>query len=578
MPAVLDAVVDSGFLRGLLPVLNRGGQSVPPLVGGRDASPGGRGRSGRSWARAWRWPAASPCSPPPGGRSRPAARPARDRCSSSIYAAFSSVDGAQPARRRGAAGQAHLPRPPRPGDGGERDGGQRAGDRRGARPPRSLARATPTGFRRSSRRRPCSSRSRRSRRRVSTSRPTRPGTPRRPAGAVAVGRRPRRCRGLAGHGGGRPRARAARARGRLLLRGAHAVSALPGLRPRPARQRLRQPAHLGRACRTPPRASRASWPAPCPTAAARGSCSSGSSPSRRSRRWWSRRSRCCRTALAVEWFWIVYVPLGLNPISLKLFTNYALELAPSAREHPRYVSIVGAALAAPFVLSPLVGLAVDVLGFRPVFVRRCGRDRRRRGDRPGVARATGPVNPARPAVPLSLASRPTGLGQPSHWLPRPGFPLVAWGFGGGVSCGFSDSHFLQEIRGHEKPFCRRLHRVGRRPRLLGRRRDRRRQGAEGREVPRVGHELQSVGERRLRRRQGLFCCENCVAGFKGDSAKFSAKAHQQMVSTGQLVQKGCPFSGGPVKPGTQSTSATPRSASAAPTARARSRRRRPTTR
>jgi MFS family permease len=72
-------------------------------------------------------------------------------------------------------------------------------------------------------------------------------------------------------------------------------------------------------------------------------------------------------SLSVEWFWIVYVPLGLNPISLKLFTNYALELAPSSREHPRYVSIVGAALAAPFVLSPLVGMAVDVLGFRPVF-------------------------------------------------------------------------------------------------------------------------------------------------------------------------------------------------------------------
>ena len=31
MPAVLDAVVDSGLLRGLLPVLNRGGQSLPPL-------------------------------------------------------------------------------------------------------------------------------------------------------------------------------------------------------------------------------------------------------------------------------------------------------------------------------------------------------------------------------------------------------------------------------------------------------------------------------------------------------------------------------------------------------------------
>ena len=71
---------------------------------------------------------------------------------------------------------------------------------------------------------------------------------------------------------------------------------------------------------------------------------------------------------AVEWFWIVYVPLGLNPISLKIFTNYALELAPTAADHPRYVSIVGAALALPFVVSPLVGLGVDALGFRPVFI------------------------------------------------------------------------------------------------------------------------------------------------------------------------------------------------------------------
>ncbi|MFM8379007.1 MAG: MFS transporter [Planctomycetia bacterium] len=73
-------------------------------------------------------------------------------------------------------------------------------------------------------------------------------------------------------------------------------------------------------------------------------------------------------AVAVEWFWIVYAPLGLNPISLRLFTNYALELAPRHADHPRYVSMVGAALAAPFVLSPLIGLAVDAVGFRPVFV------------------------------------------------------------------------------------------------------------------------------------------------------------------------------------------------------------------
>ncbi|MFM7036016.1 MAG: hypothetical protein ACKOYJ_12690 [Planctomycetia bacterium] len=48
-----------------------------------------------------------------------------------------------------------------------------------------------------------------------------------------------------------------------------------------------------------------------------------------------------------------------------------------------------------------------------------------------------------------------------------------------------------------------------------------------------------------------FCCGNCAGAFAKDSAKFAAKAHQQMVSTGQLVQKGCPFSGGAVKAGTQ---------------------------
>jgi hypothetical protein len=36
------------------------------------------------------------------------------------------------------------------------------------------------------------------------------------------------------------------------------------------------------------------------------------------------------------------------------------------------VSIVGAALAAPFVLSPLVGLAVDAIGFQPVFLAGAG--------------------------------------------------------------------------------------------------------------------------------------------------------------------------------------------------------------
>jgi MFS family permease len=62
------------------------------------------------------------------------------------------------------------------------------------------------------------------------------------------------------------------------------------------------------------------------------------------------------------------VLVTLLSIALKMFTNYALELAPRPAEHARYVSLVGAALAAPFAVSPLVGWSVDALGFRPVFL------------------------------------------------------------------------------------------------------------------------------------------------------------------------------------------------------------------
>ena len=48
-----------------------------------------------------------------------------------------------------------------------------------------------------------------------------------------------------------------------------------------------------------------------------------------------------------------------------------------------------------------------------------------------------------------------------------------------------------------------------------------------------------------------FCCEKCVKAFAADSSKFAAKARQQLVATGQMIQKGCPLSGGPVKAGTE---------------------------
>jgi YHS domain-containing protein len=47
-----------------------------------------------------------------------------------------------------------------------------------------------------------------------------------------------------------------------------------------------------------------------------------------------------------------------------------------------------------------------------------------------------------------------------------------------------------------------------------------------------------------------FCCENCPAAFKKDTAKYAAKAHLQMVQTGQLKQVACPFTGKPLNPET----------------------------
>jgi hypothetical protein len=81
------------------------------------------------------------------------------------------------------------------------------------------------------------------------------------------------------------------------------------------------------------------------------------------------------TALAVallerddgaRWYWLVFIPLGMTPLSLKAMVGYTLEIAP-AHEHPQYLSTLSLCLAVPFCFSPLVGWCVDVLGFEPVF-------------------------------------------------------------------------------------------------------------------------------------------------------------------------------------------------------------------
>lgn len=71
-------------------------------------------------------------------------------------------------------------------------------------------------------------------------------------------------------------------------------------------------------------------------------------------------------AWAHRWFWLVFVPLGFTPLSLKTFVNYTLELAPRA-EHPRYLSALGVCQALPFLAAPGLGWLADATSFEFVF-------------------------------------------------------------------------------------------------------------------------------------------------------------------------------------------------------------------
>jgi predicted MFS family arabinose efflux permease len=70
--------------------------------------------------------------------------------------------------------------------------------------------------------------------------------------------------------------------------------------------------------------------------------------------------------IAAHAYWLVFIPLGISPLVGPLLANYALELGPT-EEHPRYISTVSLALMPAYLLSPLVGQLVDVVGFHWVF-------------------------------------------------------------------------------------------------------------------------------------------------------------------------------------------------------------------
>jgi len=71
------------------------------------------------------------------------------------------------------------------------------------------------------------------------------------------------------------------------------------------------------------------------------------------------------TKVAEDWFWVVFIPMGFTPVIYRMLNNYTLEISPR-HEHPRYLSTLNLCLAAPFLFSPLVGWLIDVTSFEKV--------------------------------------------------------------------------------------------------------------------------------------------------------------------------------------------------------------------
>lgn len=62
----------------------------------------------------------------------------------------------------------------------------------------------------------------------------------------------------------------------------------------------------------------------------------------------------------------LFLFVGVTPITFRAFTNYTLELVP-AELHPRYLATQSLCIAIPMVLSPFVGLMIDLTSFEAVF-------------------------------------------------------------------------------------------------------------------------------------------------------------------------------------------------------------------
>lgn len=71
--------------------------------------------------------------------------------------------------------------------------------------------------------------------------------------------------------------------------------------------------------------------------------------------------------LGSHWFWIVFVLIGLTPITFKVIMNYTLELCEPS-EQSLYLSTLSLCMAAPVMFSPLAGWLIGETNFTTVFL------------------------------------------------------------------------------------------------------------------------------------------------------------------------------------------------------------------
>ena len=68
-----------------------------------------------------------------------------------------------------------------------------------------------------------------------------------------------------------------------------------------------------------------------------------------------------------RFYYFVFLFVGLTPVVVRTLQNFTLEICPP-ESHPRYLSVLAISISAPMFLSPVAGLCIDLLGFSAVFL------------------------------------------------------------------------------------------------------------------------------------------------------------------------------------------------------------------